>query len=305
MQSNVSRHPTTSSGRRAEGAAGVTQSGRGPTARGHGSVRGRVALVTGASAGIGEACARRLAADGARVVLWARRLDRLHSLAGTIDPGWAGRNSSGAASEGSPVAGVASVDVRDRAAVFAEARRLADQGTIPDIVVNNAGLAAGLAPVAEGDPDNWDRMIDTNVKGLLFVMRAFLPHMLRRGSGHIINIGSIAGRQVYPDGNVYCASKFAVRAITEGASQETLGTGVRVSAVNPGLAETEFSIVRFAGDSQRASSVYDGIRALSGDDVADVVAYVAAAPPHVNVADVLVLPSAQAGAHHVYREPGE
>ena len=255
-------------------------------------IAGRLALVTGASAGIGEAIARRLARDGANLVLWARRADRLARLADEI-----------AADSGVKVEPGA-VDVRDYNTVRAEAERVTEAAGAPDIVVNNAGLAVGMESVQEADVDAWNRMIDTNVKGVLFVSRAFLPAMLERDSGHIVNIGSIAGRQVYPRGNVYCASKYAVQAITEGSNLDVLGTGVRVSGVNPGLVETEFSLVRFDGDEERAQAVYEGANALRPEDVADVVSFVVNTPPHVNVADTLVFPSGQGSVHHILRDNG-
>jgi len=253
-------------------------------------ISGKLALVTGASAGIGEACAERLAAEGAELVLWARREERLETLADRL------RGTYGVGVE------TGAVDVRDRGAVEAIAAALLDRGRVPDILINNAGLAAGLAPIQTGDPDDWDRMIDTNVKGLLYVTRSILPAMIEAGRGHVVNIGSIAGYQVYPGGNVYNASKFAVRALTEAMNIDVLGTPLRVSSVDPGLVETEFSIVRFQGDEERAESVYEGYTPLSGADVADVVAYVLDAPPHVNLADVRVLPTAQRSAYHLHRE---
>ncbi|MCG8470017.1 MAG: SDR family NAD(P)-dependent oxidoreductase [Gemmatimonadetes bacterium] len=253
-------------------------------------IRGRLALVTGASAGIGRACALRLAEDGADLVLWARREDRLGELADDIR------------ARSNVEVSVAAVDVRDRAAVFAEAERSIAAGRVPDMLINNAGLGAGLAPVHEGSLDDWDRMIDTNVKGLLFVTRAILPAMVERGSGHVVNIGSIAGEQVYPSGNVYCASKFAVRAITEGTSIDLLGTPIRVSAVNPGLAETEFSLVRFEGDTERADRVYEGLEPLTAGDVAEAVSFVVNAPPHVNVSALQLLATDQRSVHHIHRE---
>lgn len=253
-------------------------------------IGGRLALVTGASSGIGAACARRLAADDADVVLWARREERLRELAGEIEGTY----------EVTVRIGV--VDVRDRAAVDAAARALLESGRVPDILVNNAGLAAGLAPVQTGDPDDWDRMIDTNVKGLLYVTRAFLPAMLARDRGHVVNIGSIAGRQVYPQGAVYNATKFAVRAITEGTNLDLLGSAVRVSSVDPGLVETEFSLVRFHGDEERARAVYEGYTPLAPEDVAEAVAFVVNAPAHVNVAELLLLPTDQRSVHLVHRE---
>jgi len=192
--------------------------------------------------------------------------------------------------------------VRDRGAVEAIAAALLDRGRIPEILVNNAGLAAGLAPVQTGDPDDWDRMIDTNVKGLLYVTRALLPAMIEAGRGHIVNIGSIAGYQVYPGGNVYNATKYAVRALGEALNIDLLGTPLRVSSVDPGLVETEFSLVRFDGDEERAETVYEGYTPLSGADVADVVAYVVAAPPNVTIAHVRILPTAQRSALHLHRE---
>lgn len=253
-------------------------------------IAGRLALVTGASAGIGEAIARRLARDGANLALWARRADRLARLAEEI-----------AADSGVKV-DTGAVDVRDYDTVRAEAARVTEAAGIPDIVVNNAGLAVGMRSVQDADVDAWNRMIDTNVKGVLFVSRAFLPAMLERDSGHIVNIGSISGRQVYPRGNVYCASKYAVRAITEGSNLDVLGSGVRVSGVTPGLVETEFSLVRFGGDEERAQAVYEGANALRPEDVADVVSFVVNTPPHVNVADTVVFPSGQGSVHHILRD---
>ena len=259
-------------------------------ARSAGRIRGKLALITGASSGIGLACAERLAAEGADLVLWARREDRLDALAGRLT------ETHGVAVE------VGGVDVRDRGAVEAIAAALLDRGRIPEILVNNAGLAAGLAPVQTGDPDDWDRMIDTNVKGLLYVTRALLPAMIEAGRGHIVNIGSIAGYQVYPGGNVYNATKYAVRALGEALNIDLLGTPLRVSSVDPGLVETEFSLVRFDGDEERAETVYEGYTPLSGADVADVVAYVVAAPPNVTIAHVRILPTAQRSALHLHRE---
>ena len=254
------------------------------------TVAGKQVLITGASSGIGAACARRFAREGAEVILWARRLDRLRELAGGIaaDTGRSCR--------------VHAVDVRDRAAVTAAAAELTRADTVPHVLINNAGLAAGFDFVQEGDHEDWDRMIDTNVKGLLNVTRALLPEMLRLGRGHIINIGSTAGHMTYPRGNVYAATKHAVRALTEGMNLDVQGTPIRVSSVDPGFVETEFSVVRFAGDQQRADQVYRGFRPLSGDDVADTVCYVASLPDHVNILDVVVVPTAQRNVYVVDRE---
>lgn len=256
------------------------------------SLAGQRIVITGASAGIGEACARRLAADGADLILWARRTDRLARLADEIE-----------AAHGRPVH-VAGVDVRDLEAVRAAARPLLEAGDIPHALVNNAGLAAGLDPVQDGDPADWDRMIDTNIKGLLWATRAFLPAMIEAGRGHIVNIGSTAGHMTYPRGNVYAATKYAVRALTDGINLDVAGTPVRVSSVDPGLTETEFSNVRFHGDTERAKQVYRGVQALTGDDVADVVSWVLSRPPHVNIFDVVLMPTAQRNAYVLARDAG-
>ncbi|HSD31115.1 MAG TPA: SDR family NAD(P)-dependent oxidoreductase [Gemmatimonadales bacterium] len=253
-------------------------------------IAGRTALVTGASAGIGLACARRLAAMGAPLVLWARRSERLEAEADAI------RRAHGVEVR------TAAVDVRDRSAVDQAAAALVASGAVPDILVNNAGLAAGLDLLHEGDPDDWDRMIDTNIKGLLYVTRAFLPHMVARGRGHVVNLGSLAGHQTYPRGNVYGATKYAVRALTESMALDLVGTPIRVSSVSPGLVETEFSVVRFAGDAERAKAVYKGMRPLTGDEVAEVIGYVVDLPEHVNVLDVVLMPVAQRSTQIVHRE---
>lgn len=253
-------------------------------------IEGKLALVTGASSGIGEACARRLAAEGADVAVWARREDRLEQLAADL------------AREHGVAVHVAAVDVRDREAVRAAVDALLRDAGPPQILVNNAGLAAGLDPVQEGDFEDWDRMIDTNVKGLLNVTRLLLPAMIEADRGHVINIGSTAGHQVYPRGNVYNATKFAVTALTEAINLDVAGTGIRVSSIDPGFVETEFSRVRFHGDDERARSVYDGFQPLTGDDVADAVTYVANLPAHANVFRMVLLPSAQRNAYVLDRD---
>ena len=252
-------------------------------------LEGKRVLITGASSGIGAACARRFAREGADVILWARRAERLEQLSREIE------SANGRVE-------LQEVDVRDRAGVNDAAARLIESGTAPHVLVNNAGLAAGFDFVQDGDPDDWDRMIDTNLKGLLNVTRALLPAMIRLGRGHVINIGSTAGHMTYPRGNVYAATKHAVRALTEGMNLDVQGTPIRVSSVDPGFVETEFSVVRFAGDRERAKQVYDGFRALSGDDVADTVFYVASLPPHVNILDVVVVPTAQRNVFVVDRK---
>ncbi|HSH46460.1 MAG TPA: SDR family NAD(P)-dependent oxidoreductase [Longimicrobiales bacterium] len=253
-------------------------------------IQGKLALVTGASAGIGEACARRFAVEGADLELWARRAERLESLAEEL-----GR-------EHGVTVRVRQVDVRDRETVRAAAAKLLEESGPPDILVNNAGLAAGLEPLHAGAFDDWDRMIDTNVKGLLNVTRLLLPAMIDAGRGHVINIGSTAGHMVYPGGNVYNATKFAVKALTDAINVDLAGTPLRVSSVDPGAVETEFSTVRFHGDESRASKVYSGYQPLSGDDVADAVAYIANLPPHVNALRIVLMPTAQRNAYVVHRD---
>lgn len=252
-------------------------------------IAGKLALITGASAGIGEACARRLAAEGADVALWARRKDRLRLLAEDL------RREHGVAVH------TAAVDVRDREAVQSAVDALLEAAGAPHILVNNAGLAAGFDPLQEGDFGDWDRMIDTNVKGLLNVTRLLLPAMLDADRGHVINIGSTAGHQVYPRGNVYNATKFAVTALTEAINLDVAGTPLKVSSVDPGFVETEFSLVRFDGDAGRAESVYEGFQPLSAADVADAVAYVANLPAHVNALRMVLVPTAQRNAYVVDR----
>jgi 3-hydroxy acid dehydrogenase / malonic semialdehyde reductase len=251
---------------------------------------GKTVLVTGASSGIGAACATVFAASGCRLILAARRLDRLDAAADRLR-----------AESGTEVL-TATLDVRDRMAVDAWVEGLAPDWSSIDILVNNAGLARGLSTIYEGDINDWEEMIDTNVKGLLWVTRAVLRGMVERGTGHVVNIGSIAGHETYPGGNVYCASKHAVTAIGRALNIDVLGTGVRVSSVDPGLVDTEFSVVRFHGDQERADSVYNGMEPLHGEDVADAVFFCATRPPHANVREMILMPSAQAAAVHVHRD---
>lgn len=255
-------------------------------------IKGKLVLITGASSGIGLACARRFAAEGADLILWARRVERLEQLAAELE------RSCGVSAR------FARLDVRDREAVNRAAGALIREGLVPDVLINNAGLAAGLDKLHEGDPDDWDRMIDTNIKGLLNVTRAILPAMVERGRGHIVNIGSVAGHLVYPKGNVYNATKFAVRALTEGMSLDLVGTPIRVSSIDPGMVETEFSLVRFHGDAGQAAEVYRGLQPLTADDVADAVAYVVNLPEHVNVLNLVMYPTAQRNVYVVHREQG-
>jgi NADP-dependent 3-hydroxy acid dehydrogenase YdfG len=195
-----------------------------------------------------------------------------------------------------------SLDLRDRTAVEDSLASLPEAWRAIDILVNNAGLSRGLDKFHEGDIDGWEEMIDTNIKGLLYISRAVIPQMVQRGRGHIINIGSIAGHEVYPGGNIYCATKHAVDALTKGMRIDLVDTSLRVSTVDPGLVETEFSQVRFNGDKKRAESVYKGYQPLTGDDVAEAVVWIADRPEHVQIAEVIIIPTAQASAMVVHKE---
>jgi 3-hydroxy acid dehydrogenase / malonic semialdehyde reductase len=249
----------------------------------------RTVLITGASSGIGEACAYAFAEAGARLILTARRSPRLATLKTQLEQQF------------NAVVFLLTFDVRDLSSVNAALDSLPAEWQAVDILINNAGLSRGLDKLYEGHIQDWEEMIDTNIKGLLYMTRAIAPGMVARGRGHVINLGSIAGHETYPRGNVYCATKAAVRAISEGLKQDLLGTPVRVSSVDPGLVETEFSQVRFHGNTDRAKTVYSGMMPLTAQDVAEVILFCATRPPHVNVSEVLVLPTDQAGATLVHR----
>lgn len=253
------------------------------------SLTGKRVLITGASSGIGRSCAKQFAAAGARLLLAARRIDRLEALAIELN-----------AEYGTDVYYV-ELDVRDRDWVAEVVADLPTAWREIDILINNAGLSRGLDRLHAGSIDDWDEMIDTNIKGLLYVSRAVIPGMVERNAGHVINIGSIAGRAAYPGGNVYCGSKAAVREISAGLKIDLLGTAVRVSEVDPGLVETEFSDVRFHGDRDRAKKTYDGLTPLTPDDIADIVLFCATRPAHVNLSELLVVPTDQATATLVSR----
>jgi 3-hydroxy acid dehydrogenase/malonic semialdehyde reductase len=250
----------------------------------------RIAFVTGASSGIGRSTARALAGEGARLILGARRLDRLRALAAELKEAFGVE------------ALCLELDVRRRRDVERAVNGLPPAWAAIDILVNNAGLSRGLDGVQSGDPEDWDEMIDTNVKGLLYASRAVLPGMVERDRGHVVNIGSIAGREVYPGGAVYCASKFAERAITKGMMMDLNGRNIRVTTIDPGLVETEFSMVRFHGDAERAAKIYQGTTPLTPDDIADAVLYAVTRPAHMNVAEMVVLATCQAGATFVSRK---
>lgn len=253
------------------------------------SVKDKIVLITGASSGIGASCAQLFARNGAKLILAARRLERLKQLADKLTKEF-----------GSEVY-ILQLDVRDRSQVESSLAALPEPWVNIDVLINNAGLSRGLDKLHEGNIEDWEEMIDTNLKGLLYVTRAIVPKMVKQGRGHVVNIGSIAARGAYPGGNVYCASKAAVRTISEGLKQDLLGTPVRVTEIEPGLVETEFSIVRFHGDKQRADKVYENLTPLTPDDVADVVLFCVTRPPHVNISEVMLVPVEQANAMLVHR----
>ena len=248
----------------------------------------KTAFITGASSGIGKATAQVLAQNGFRIIAAGRRHERLQELVEQF-----GEDKI------LPLA----FDVRDNAAVVAAVHSLPeDWRTNIDVLVNNAGNAHGLASIQNGDVADWDAMLDINVKGLLYVTKAILPTMVSRKSGHIINIGSIAGKEAYANGNVYCASKFAVDALSKSMRIDLVQEGIKVSEVNPGAVETEFSEVRFKGDKARAANVYEGFEPLRAQDIAELLHFMVTRPPHVNLADVVILPSAQASATLIHRQ---
>lgn len=255
------------------------------------NLKGQCVFVTGASSGIGAATARAFAREGARLILAARRLERLTEIAAELKKAYGTESSCFA------------LDVGQHKSVEAELEKLPEAWKAIDILVNNAGLSRGLVKLHEGGFFDWDEMIDTNVKGLLAVSRTVIPWMLKRNRGHIINIGSIAGHEVYPNGNVYCATKYAVRAISRGMKMDLHGTPIRVSSVDPGLAETEFSLVRFRGDKERAAQPYKGLKPLTGEDIAEAIVWCANRPEHVDIIEMVIMPTAQSSTTMVHREP--
>ncbi len=242
----------------------------------------KTALITGATSGIGRATAQLFAANQINLILCGRRQDRLEAL----------QNDLGAKTK----VHILNFDVRDKDAVLSSIHNLTEEFSNIDILINNAGNAHGLEPINDGSVEDWDAMLDINVKGLLYVSKAIIPQMVSKKSGHIINIGSTAGKEVYPKGNVYCASKHAVDAINQGMRMDLNPYGIRVGAVNPGLVETEFSKVRFKGDDVRAETVYSGYQPLKPEDIADIIHFVVTRPYHVNIADLVVMPTAQASS---------
>jgi NADP-dependent 3-hydroxy acid dehydrogenase YdfG len=241
----------------------------------------KYALITGASSGIGKATAYNFAANGINLILCARRMEKLEKIAEDI------------LSEFSVKVLIKQVDVRNKTDVLAFANYLDQENIIPYYLINNAGLASGKDKIYEGKYEDWDAMIDTNIKGLLHVTRTFLPKMVAVNEGHIINIGSTAGHVVYPEGNVYNATKFAVKALNEAINLDLVGTNIKCCSIDPGACETEFSIVRFHGDKERAKKVYEGYEPLHPQDIADAVWYVCNTPKHVNIANMVIYPTAQ------------
>jgi 3-hydroxy acid dehydrogenase/malonic semialdehyde reductase len=255
-----------------------------------GMLKDKIVFITGATAGIGEACAFDFAREGANLILCARRIERLEQLVNKIKNEFDVRIH------------YFQLDVRDRYAVESEISALPGEWKNIDILVNNAGLARGFSKMDNGDIDAWEEMIDTNVKGLLYVSRLVLPLMTVRNKGHVINIGSVAGHEVYPNGNVYCATKFAVHALSKGIRYDLLDKKIRVTTIAPGLVETEFSEVRFSGDKERAKQVYKGIKPLVAKDISDLVLFAATRPEHVNISEIEVTPTAQGSSTQVFRE---
>jgi serine 3-dehydrogenase len=250
----------------------------------------KIVLITGASAGIGKACAEAFAKEGASLILTARRIAKLNKISASLKKKYGIKVFT------------TQLDVRNKDAVKSMVSSLPGEWKKIDILINNAGLARGLTDIDEGSYDDWDEMIDTNIKGLLYVSREIIPLMVKRKKGHVINIGSIAGHQVYPKGNVYNATKFAVNALSKTMRLDLYQKDVRVSTVDPGMVKTEFSLVRFRGDNERAKKVYEGLFPLNPEDIADAVIYCATRPLHVNIDEIIIMPAIQASPMHIKRK---
>jgi NADP-dependent 3-hydroxy acid dehydrogenase YdfG/phage shock protein PspC (stress-responsive transcriptional regulator) len=254
-------------------------------------LKNKIILITGASSGIGAATAREFAKQGAKLLLCARQIEKLNGIAEQLQSEMNALNVHTFA-----------LDVRQHQAVKEAFIQLPNEWKNIDILLNNAGLAAGLDTLQEGDVQDWEAMIDTNIKGLLYVTREVLPQMVAKNRGHIINIGSVAGHTVYPKGSVYCATKHAVKALTDGLRMDLFGTKIRATTIDPGAVETNFSLVRFKGDKKRAGLVYQGMEPLTAADIAETVLYCATRPPHVNISEIIIMPTDQASATMIYRE---
>jgi len=248
-----------------------------------------VVFITGASSGIGRSCAYKFAEAGAKLILVARRYERLVEIANDLRTKFSTKLL------------IQKLDVRDQKTISEFVDGLSNEWREIEVLINNAGLSRGLDRIYEGNINDWEEMIDTNIKGLLYVSRAIIPIMVARKKGTIINVGSIAGHEVYPKGNVYCATKHAVDALTKGMRMDLIETPIRVCSIDPGLVETEFSLVRFHGDAERAKKTYQNLDPLTPDDVAEIILFVANRPPHVQIAEVIVLPTAQASTTLVHR----
>jgi 3-hydroxy acid dehydrogenase/malonic semialdehyde reductase len=250
----------------------------------------KIALITGASSGIGEACAKILAQNNYDLILAARRLDRIETLGSELTSTYGIKTQC------------LKLDVRHAEEVETQLNSLSDSWKAIDVLINNAGLSQGLDPIHEGKLVDWDTMIDTNIKGLLYVSRVVSPWMVERKSGHIVNIGSIAGKETYANGNVYCATKHAVDALNKAMRIDLLPYGIRVTGIHPGAVETEFSEVRFKGDTERAKKVYEGFEPLIATDIAEAIWFAVSRPAHVNINDLLIMPTAQANTSHLLKK---
>lgn len=250
----------------------------------------KIVFITGASSGIGEGCARKFAGNGYKVIINGRNIEKLTAVRNALE------------TEYNAEVYMLPFDVRDRQAAVSAIESLPEDWKNIDILINNAGLVIGLDKEHEGNLDEWDIMIDTNIRALIAMTRIIVPEMVERGRGHVINIGSIAGDYAYPGGSVYCACKAAVKALSDGLRIDLVDTPVRVTNIKPGLVETNFSVIRFRGDKDKADNVYKGIKPLNGDDVAEVVYFAASVPEHIQVAEVLVMPTNQATGTIVYRK---
>ncbi|HEY4797735.1 MAG TPA: SDR family oxidoreductase [Bacteroidia bacterium] len=249
-----------------------------------------IALITGTTSGIGKATAEIFARNGYDLIITGRRKDRLEEISYQLKKKFKIRTLA------------LCFDVRQLKDVVKHLGMLPDEWKKIDVLINNAGLAAGLSPIQDGSIDDWENMIDTNVKGLLYVTRHIAPLMIQNKKGHIINVASLAGKQAYPNGNVYCATKFAVDALSQSMRIDMLANGIRVTNIAPGLVETEFSLVRFKGNIDRAKQTYASIQPLTGDDIAEIIYWTASRPAHVNINDVVITPTAQANAYLVHRK---